>query len=178
MLGTLQGVLAHGAETVRAEVAAQGHTLTAADLAAAEAAVADAASGTALMLGKALEMSAASKAVQLANLPAADRAKQVRDHLESLTGANADYELRGLVTKAQNTGRFAQLAETPDGTRYYASELLDANVCENCAEEDGVEFDNLEEAQGDYPCGYALCLGGDRCRGTVVAVLPEAAPSA
>lgn len=176
--GPLATVLEHGAQSVRAEATAQGHTLAEADMAAAQTTVDSAALGTATMLTRSLEISAASKAVQLAGLDPDTRAQQVRDHLEGLAGANADYELRGLVTKAQNEGRFTQMEHTPDDTRFYASELNDVNTCGPCSEEDETEFDSLDEARGDYPAGFALCEGGDQCRGTVVMVLPEATPSA
>lgn len=181
LTGTLSEVLAHGAETVRSEAIAQGHTLTETDLTAAQAELAAAAEGKATLLARSLSQSAASRALAVGTgvLTPGEVAAQVRDHLEGLTGADAEYELKGLTTKAQNTGRFAQMATTPGGTRFYASELNDSNVCDPCAEEDETEFASLDEAMSDYPGGgFIGCAGGGACRGTVVMVLPETAPSA
>lgn len=179
LLPPLTTLLEHGASSVVAEAAAQGHTLTLPALTDATARTEAAAWATATLLSRSLADSAASKAVALSggNLTSDEIADQVHDHLTGLTGATQDYEFAGLATKTQNTGRFAAMRQSPDGTRYYASELNDTNTCEACAEVDGTEFESLDDAQGNYPCGYALCEGGDRCRGTAVAVYPEAAPS-
>jgi hypothetical protein len=56
----------------------------------------------------------------------------------------------------------------------YASELLDENTCVNCEKIDGHKYDTESEATSDYPSGgFADCLGGPRCRGTIVAVYGE-----
>jgi hypothetical protein len=58
---------------------------------------------------------------------------------------------------------------------YHSSELLDENTCENCEEVDGTDYDSIDDAEADYPTGgYSECLGGPRCRGTIVAVYDEA----
>jgi hypothetical protein len=63
-------------------------------------------------------------------------------------------------------------------SQIYASELLDANCCSPCIAEDGRQFESLEEAARSYPTGgYRNCEGGPRCRGTLVAVYDEAAPT-
>ena len=79
---------------------------------------------------------------------------------------------------AQNTGRRAVFDQSGPGT-IYASELLDAATCDNCAADDGKEYSGLREAEMDYPTGgNAECLGGPRCRGTLVKVhASETAPS-
>lgn len=59
----------------------------------------------------------------------------------------------------------------------YASEVMDANTCEECAEIDGKEYATLPEAEEDYPVGgYVDCEGGLRCRGTLVAVYTPSEP--
>jgi hypothetical protein len=101
-------------------------------------------------------------------------ADEVRTHLEGLAGQTLDYELAGAVTHAQNEGRMAVIDQGPDGTRIYASELNDAAECALCAEVDDTEYGSMAEARRDYGAGhYVGCLGGNRCRGTLVAVFPE-----
>jgi hypothetical protein len=39
---------------------------------------------------------------------------------------------------------------------------------------DGTYFKSLAEAEAAYPAGkFVGCLGGDRCRGDLLAILPE-----
>lgn len=53
----------------------------------------------------------------------------------------------------------------------YASELLDRNTCAPCSLVDGTDYASMEAALEDYPSGqYEGCLGGPRCRGTLVVV--------
>ena len=80
--------------------------------------------------------------------------------------------LGGALTEAMNTGRRAVFAEGP-AADYYASELLDANTCVACSSIDGTHYPSLGEAERDYVGGYVSCAGGDRCRGTLVAVYKE-----
>lgn len=172
---TLTDVAQHGADAVVSEFAAQGHTLAEPDLTAANTRLSDAADATAELLAGALSQSAASKALQLAGAGVSfdDVGDQVGAYLTGLAGQTPAYELHGLVTKAQNTGRFAAMDGAPDGTTYYASELMDSNTCQPCADEDGAELESLEDAQATYPAGYALCEGGNLCRGTVVAIAAD-----
>lgn len=181
LLPALRTVLEHGAQSAVDEATAQGATLAFPSLATAETKVTAAAWATGTLLARSLADSAASKAVALSGgeLTAEEIGDQVREHLEGLSGAAIDYEFAGLVTKAQNTGRFTAMQGAPDGTRFYSSELNDERECEPCAEEDGTEFASLDDATNDYPSGgYVGCEGGNRCRGTIVATYAEAAPSA
>lgn len=59
--------------------------------------------------------------------------------------------------------------------RVYASELLDTNTCTSCAAVDGKEYPSVEAAHQEYHGhgGYMGCLGGLRCRGTLVFVYAE-----
>ena len=81
---------------------------------------------------------------------------------------------------ASGAGRVGALdALDEDGTTYYASELLDRSTCTPCGSVDGREYASRAAALEDYPDGrYRDCEGGDRCRGTLVAVsADEVAPS-
>ena len=170
----LTPVVEHGAQTVLDAAAAQGHILPTPDLTDAHARVADAAEATATMLATALGQSAASKATGLTGLSQDEIASQTAGYLHGLSGATPEYELAGLVSQAQNDGRFTAMEASPDGTRFYASELNDQNTCTHCEAEDGDEFPSLGEARRDYPAGgFVGCEGGKKCRGTVVMVLPE-----
>jgi hypothetical protein len=169
-------VLADGAQTALSEAASQGTTLTTPDLTAARAALSDHAQATAELLARSLSQSAASYAASLdsTTIASADLADHVRTHLQGLAGQTLDYELAGAVTRAQNEGRMAVIDQAPDGTRIYASELNDTNTCAFCDDVDGTEYPNMGEARRDYGAGhYVGCQGGNRCRGTLVAVYAE-----
>lgn len=86
---------------------------------------------------------------------------------EALTNTLA----RPAAHAATGLGRLGALADLPEAQSYYASELLDRSTCDRCEDNDGHEYDTLAEAKLDYPAGgYVHCRGGDRCRGTLVAV--------
>lgn len=101
--------------------------------------------------------------------------EQVRDeveaHLEELSEAGPRESIGGAITAAQNEGRRTVLAVTPEASQYVASEILDRNVCAPCRQVDGTTFETLADATEQYPSGgFRNCLGGVRCRGTIVAV--------
>lgn len=51
----------------------------------------------------------------------------------------------------------------------WASELLDENTCEKCAQIDGREYETTAQARVDYPAGvYEDCEAESGCRGTLV----------
>lgn len=79
-------------------------------------------------------------------------------------------QLGAALTAAQNAGRIAALAEAPaDDAAFTASEVLDQNTCAPCKAIDGTEFLTLDDAAQAYANGgYIGCLGGLRCRGTVI----------
>jgi Protein of unknown function (DUF935) len=129
-------------------------------------------------LGEAAGRKAVSLTAESGAISASDVASQVGEYLSGLSDDYLKQQLSGATVQAMNTGRKAVFAENPP--KYlYASELLDENACEECTAVDGTEYDSLEEAEADYPTGgYAECLGGPRCRGTLVAVhVDEEAPS-
>ncbi len=172
----LHDVLAHGAQTALDEASAQGATLEQPDLSDAEATLTGASDAVAALLARTLGESAASKAIAVADggLTYPEVAEQVQEHLEGLAGATPSYELAGLVSRAQNEGRFTAMEGAPDGTSFYSSELNDVNTCAKCEHEDGKKFDTMAALRLDYPAGgYIECEGGNRCRGTGVAVYGE-----
>ncbi len=94
-----------------------------------------------------------------------------------LTKARVKDQISGATSTAQNSGRKLTMRRN-DAQHIYSSELLDENTCQNCTAEDGTEFDSVDAAEADYPGGgYAECEGGERCRGTLVAVYNEEEPS-
>lgn len=166
-----------GAQTALAEAAAQGMDL---DLPADDvlaALVADQAQAVAVQAADGISLSAARKAVQLAQGRTADEvAEAVVAHLQGLKHAWTVDQLHGAVQAAINAGRFEVMGQAPEEAvdRFQASELLDAATCGPCAAVDGREWASLAEAQREYPTGgYVDCEGGPRCRGTVVAVYDE-----
>lgn len=133
------------------------------------------AEATATLLARGISESAARSAINLGTnaLGPEDVAAAVREHLESLTDAFLNDMLGGALTQAQNTGRRAVMSERP--ATVYASELLDGDTCTRCSDVDGREYDTITAAEADYPTGgHKDCLGGPRCRGTLVAVYDEA----
>lgn len=96
-------------------------------------------------------------------------AQKVTSGLRKLKNWFRRDQLGGALHRAQNTGRIATLAAAPRAV-YEASERLDGNTCQACADIDGTEFEDLAAVQAAYGSGgYLLCEGGVRCRGTVVA---------
>ena len=129
---------------------------------------------TARLLGLGLVQSAVRRAVQLFGSGTGDEvAAQVDEHLAGLSGAAVEEQIGAAMTAAQNEGRMAVLAVTPPA-EYTASEILDRNSCAPCRAVDGTRYTNLIDARAAYPTGgYINCLGGPRCRGTLVTVWPQ-----
>lgn len=160
----------------RAEAAAQGVTIELIDVAELAPMLNTRADAVATLLARSISETAARQALVRYGvnvLEPADVAAGVRDQLESLSDAYLNDQLGGSLTQAQNTGRRAVMGRRP--ARIYASELLDQNTCIKCKAKDGTEYSELTDAEKDYPTGgYSECLGGPRCRGTLVAVYDEA----
>jgi hypothetical protein len=76
------------------------------------------------------------------------------------------------IHTAHGQGRHETMQEAlPEPQECYASELLDGETCARCAAVDGKEYDTLAEGLVEYETGgYGACLGGARCRGTLVSV--------
>lgn len=121
-----------------------------------------------------LAQMAGSKAMRITggSLTSGEVADQTRTYLDGLQYAMLRDRLGGALTAAYNTGRRAVFNEGPAAT-YYASEILDNNTCAACAGVDGTVYNTISSAEADYVGGYVNCSGGDRCRGTIVAVYAE-----
>jgi 2'-5' RNA ligase len=126
------------------------------------------------VLGVGLVQSAVRQAMRVWGSGSAQQvAAQVDEHLAGLSGAAVEEQVGAAMTAAQNEGRFAVLAVAPPA-EYTATEILDRNSCSPCREIDGTRYTNLPDARAAYPTGgYTGCLGGPRCRGTLVTVWPE-----
>lgn len=129
---------------------------------------------TARLLGAGLVQSAVRQAMRLFGSGSASQvADQVDEHLAQLSDAALREAVGGAVSAAQNEGRFAVLAVAPPA-EYVATEILDKNSCAPCRGVDGTRYTNLPDARKAYPTGgYTGCLGGPRCRGTLVTVWPQ-----
>lgn len=126
------------------------------------------------VLGVGLVQSAVRQAMRVWGSGTADQvAAQVDEHLDGLSGAAVEEQVGAAMTAAQNEGRMAVLAVAPPAT-YTATEILDRSSCKPCRDIDGTEYDTLTAARTAYPSGgYTGCLGGSRCRGTLVTVWPQ-----
>lgn len=126
------------------------------------------------VLGVGLVQSAVRQAMRVWGSGSAGQvAAAVDEHLEGLSGAAVEEQIGAAMTAAQNEGRMAVLAVAPPAT-YVATEILDKNSCAPCRAVDGTRYTSLEEARAVYPTGgYTGCLGGARCRGTLVTVWPQ-----
>ncbi|RIJ76604.1 hypothetical protein D1871_11055 [Nakamurella silvestris] len=97
---------------------------------------------------------------------------------EKTPTAQAEDSARQGVHVAHGDGREQMAKNLPEPKRVYASELLDGNTCDRCAQVDGREYDSLDTALLDYPDAgpYRLCRGEARCRGTLVMVWDDPDP--
>lgn len=166
-----------GADGAKAEAKAQGVTTPAAAVIDG-ALLATKAEAKATLLAKSIAEAGGREAVRrLGPQGAKELAAQVKTYLNGLSDAFLQKSARGVVNTGLNKGRAAFMRGNGP-VRVYASELLDDNTCEFCSAIDGTEFDSMDEAEQWYPSGFADCLGGDNCRGTLVGVYSdEAAPT-
>ena len=74
------------------------------------------------------------------------------------------------VKRVEHTGLVYDFTIPGDET-FVAGGVLVHN-CEPCAAVDGTQYATMDDALVDYPGGgiYRACDGGDRCRGTLVAI--------
>lgn len=129
------------------------------------------------LLATSLGQSAGSEAARVhgPNSSVPDTQLRVSQHVANLTDSQLQYVLGAALHGAGNHARILTLLGVDD-VYIYASEVLDTNTCEPCAEIHGellgdtVEG-NFARVYALYPVrGYIDCLGRDRCRGTVVGV--------
>jgi hypothetical protein len=162
--------------TARAEAQSQGVSIPLLNTTNLAKQMSKQAGAVANIMNRGISNTAATQALMrygIDNVSGAEVASAVGDHLADLSPTYLNDMLGGALTQAQNAGRIYTMQQAP-GT-YYSSELLDEATCEECEAEDGTEFDSLADAQDAYPVGgYSECLGGPRCRGTIVAVYVEA----
>ncbi len=129
---------------------------------------------TARVINLSFIQSAIRRALSLIGRPQVspeDIAREVEEHLEELSDASPRESIGGAITAAQNEGRRTVLVAAPEASQYVASEILDRNVCQPCRQVDGTTYETLADATEQYPSGgFRNCLGGVRCRGTIVAV--------
>lgn len=123
-----------------------------------------------------MRQTAADTARANAASTADEAAQAVADALEHSTEAAERTELGGAIHGAMNTARVETLGAGPVGA-VYASEKNDGNTCVPCHHVDGRwlgNTDDMARIELSYPAGahggYVDCLGGDRCRGTIVGV--------
>lgn len=169
----------HGATLAREEAIRQGTHITTPNLDNVHASLVSRAEATDSVLSRALGQAASRRAIQLTGggLTPADVAKSVADYLGGFSTKYLEDNLGGALNAALNDGRKVVMREG-DPTRIYASELLDSNTCGPCTDIDGTEYQTVDDADADYPTGgFMDCEGGDRCRGTIVAVYGESAPT-
>jgi 2'-5' RNA ligase len=135
---------------------------------------------TARYLGVGLVQSAVRQAMRVWGSGTAQHvAAQVDEHLAALSGAAVEEQVGAAMSAAQNEGRLAVLAVAPAAT-YTATEILDSkSTCKPCRDIDGTQYTDLTAARTAYPSGgYTGCLGGSRCRGTLVTVWPQGSEQA
>lgn len=123
------------------------------------------------VMAQSISTTAAQQALRHAggSLTSTEIAAEVREHLESLTDTYPKDMISGALTQAENTARFEVFGNGPEPDRVEASELRDARRCAPCKSINGKVFKSLAEAEKSYPTGgYSGCLGGARCRGTIL----------
>ena len=167
-----------GVNQAMGEAERQGKTLARPSLTAAESSVAARAEAVDAVLARSISEAAARKALNLTggSLSNAAVADATRTYLAGLSNSYLADQLGGAIQAAINAGR-KEVFKKADPQHIYASELLDANTCEECTGNDGQEYADMDAAEADYPTGgFTECLGGPRCRGTLVAVYDEEGP--
>jgi hypothetical protein len=173
---SLTGLATVSAGRAAAELATQGMTVPAGDVDTAR--LADVAEATVGLLASGYVNSAARAALRTVGADPDVVETAVRGVLGDLSQAAQRgwvvQTLSSALVTAQAEGRLATFDAAPDGVVFYASEISDPNRCEPCRRVDGRRFTSLADAVAAYPAGkYRHCLGGDRCRGRLIAVVPD-----
>lgn len=160
------------------EAKRQGVTIAMPDMGKVTKSLEARATATDSLLARSISEAAGRKALALTGPKSATPEKvagQVHDYLSGLSTSYLEDQLGGALQQAMNAGRKEVFStDTPQPSDFYASELLDTNTCEECVNVDGTQYPDIDAAEADYPTGgYMDCLGGPRCRGTVIAVYSE-----
>ncbi len=171
-----------GIQAAIAEARHQGVTLPEPAMTPLRAAIEAQAASTAQLLATDLGLGASRVATALTipggELTPLDVAELVALEVDQRSAAYIEAQLHGMVTCAQAIGRYATWDAAPDGTRYFATELLDGATCSWCREIDETEFADLAALMRAYPTGgYRLCAGRRRCRGAGFARYGDEAPA-
>lgn len=170
----MTGLAETGAKHVVAEAKKQGVKITApADVGGQVDQVAQAIAG---VLANGYSSAAARKALQVASGQAtAEQVQQaVAQVLDGMGTADAGWvadNLGAALSAGQQAGRFAVFEAHPPKELVAREHHRDGNQCQPCTDVNGTRYATLAEAEADYPtagAGYRACLGGLRCRGTVV----------
>lgn len=164
----LEAAHAQGVAQVVSEAAAQGVEASVTASSYSEVALGEARD----LIGRSARQvtETALNSVRVGGVDAKTVAGVITGAVAGLSDALLNRAAEGAIARAELTGRTDQIREAPP-TNIYASELLDANTCDNCEVVDGTEYASLDDALGDYPSGgYMDCQGGEACRGTLVAV--------
>lgn len=132
---------------------------------------------TSRILSSSFVQSAVRRALSLVGRPQVTPeqvAEDIDTHLSELSDAGPKDVIGGAVTTAQGEGRRIVMSVAPPAAYYESSEILDKSACSPCREQDGTRYKTLADASEAYPSGgYKGCLGGPRCRGTIVPVWEE-----
>jgi hypothetical protein len=159
------------------EAAAQGVELDPFDVDTVADEITVRAQAQSMVMARSIAQTAAQKAIREAGsgLAMDEVASRVEEHLNGLSNSYLEDQLGGTLMQAQNGARRSVFDGAPGIT--YSSELLDGNTCANCRGVDGTEYESMADAVEDYPSGgYSRCLGGSRCRGTLVFVASTETP--
>lgn len=180
----LTTVAQHGADEALAEATRQGfpsHMLPAVDAATDETTAAAAAHAARIatatvdrVVAPALE---AAQRAATTGAPTTDVVAQAVTAAREASTAGVEDLARQGANVTHGIGRRDAQTAMPEPVEVYASELLDKNTCEPCADLDGHDYATLADGLADYPGagGYIACDGGSRCRGTLVLVWPQEA---
>lgn len=96
---------------------------------------------------------------------------QIDDVLDGIKVDGSRDQARQAINTSGGRGREDTVDETPElePDQIWASEIMDGNQCQPCQQVDGREFTSMEDARRLYPEGWHInCLGGTRCRGTLI----------
>jgi hypothetical protein len=165
-----------GAAQATAELAGQGVSIVGPSDDELMAVVRDHAAAVAQQMADGVSIAASRRAIQVnAGRTPGEVASEVSDYLRGLAHQWERRIIAGAITTATNMARLVAFARLPaeQPVSLISSELLDAVCCSPCRAIDGYEFADWAEASRFYPAGYVDCEGGESCRGTVIAVLPE-----
>lgn len=179
VLTRLMATAGLGADQAIQEARAQGVSIPRQEVSDAEDALRDRAEAVSSIISSQLSQSARREAMRLTGgaLTPAEVAEATSNHLRALTGSYEKDILGGAVQASINAGRRLVFTRDSEPGEIHASELLDSNTCTHCVAIDGTQYQNMDDAERDYPTGhYRNCDGRERCRGMLVKVYSQGTP--